>query len=262
MLAADDAGLPDDAEFRAALRAYMEWAVADVLVYSPAGAQVPGGLPMPHWSWDGLDIGHRPALRSGGARLATSADVDTVVSILALGFSTDPVWGLWALPDMADRVPVLERYWRPFVAAAMAYDGVLVSPGLEAVSLWVPPGVPEMDEANEEAFLSLVDEIFGDRAPMMFGAFEAFSVNREPIPPHWYLSLLATHPDHRGSGLGMRLVAEVLADVVDPAGLPAYLESTNDANLARYAAAGFERHGAFAVPDGPTVTTMLRPAQG
>ena len=52
--AADDAGLPDDSEFRAALRAYMEWAVSDVLVYSPQGAQVPTGLSMPHWSWDGL----------------------------------------------------------------------------------------------------------------------------------------------------------------------------------------------------------------
>jgi hemoglobin len=52
--AADDAGLPDDPAFRAALRAYMEWAVSDVLVYSPQGAEVPSGLSMPHWSWDGL----------------------------------------------------------------------------------------------------------------------------------------------------------------------------------------------------------------
>ena len=41
--AMDDAGLPDDPEFRAVLRAYMVWAVADVLVYSPEGAQVPAG---------------------------------------------------------------------------------------------------------------------------------------------------------------------------------------------------------------------------
>lgn len=52
--AADDAGLPADAEFRAALRAYMEWAVADVLVYSPADALVPDGVPVPRWSWEGL----------------------------------------------------------------------------------------------------------------------------------------------------------------------------------------------------------------
>ena len=60
MLAADDAGLPDDPEFRAALRDYMVWAVSDVLVYSPVGAEVPPGLPMPHWSWDGLVEGEQP----------------------------------------------------------------------------------------------------------------------------------------------------------------------------------------------------------
>jgi hemoglobin len=52
--AADDAGLPGDAEFRAALRSYMEWAVQEVLAYSPHGSEVPAGLPVPHWSWDGL----------------------------------------------------------------------------------------------------------------------------------------------------------------------------------------------------------------
>jgi hemoglobin len=52
--AADDADLPDDPEFRAALRAYMVWAVEDVLVYSAPDALVPDGLGIPHWSWDGL----------------------------------------------------------------------------------------------------------------------------------------------------------------------------------------------------------------
>jgi len=52
--AADDAGLPDDEEFRTALHDYMEWAVADVLVYAPEGATVPSDVPMPQWSWNGL----------------------------------------------------------------------------------------------------------------------------------------------------------------------------------------------------------------
>jgi len=52
--AADDAGLPGDAEFRAALRAYMEWAVAQVMACSPRGSRVPDGLTVPRWSWDGL----------------------------------------------------------------------------------------------------------------------------------------------------------------------------------------------------------------
>jgi hemoglobin len=54
--AADDAGLPDDAEFRAALRAYMEWAVAEVLAYGPSDASVPAHLPVPRWAWDGLVV--------------------------------------------------------------------------------------------------------------------------------------------------------------------------------------------------------------
>jgi hemoglobin len=52
--AIDDAGLPADAEFRAAMVAYMRWAVADVLVYSPQGSVVAPGVPMPRWGWDGL----------------------------------------------------------------------------------------------------------------------------------------------------------------------------------------------------------------
>ena len=52
--AADDAGLPDDPEFRAALRAYMEWAVHEILVVGPPEAVVPQHLRLPRWSWDGL----------------------------------------------------------------------------------------------------------------------------------------------------------------------------------------------------------------
>jgi hemoglobin len=56
LLAADDAALPDDADFRAALEAYMQWAVDDVLSWHDPG-QVPSGTAMPHWSWDGLQPG-------------------------------------------------------------------------------------------------------------------------------------------------------------------------------------------------------------
>ena len=53
--AADDADLPADPAFRAALHAYMCWAVDDVLSYSPADAVVPAGAAMPRWGWDGLE---------------------------------------------------------------------------------------------------------------------------------------------------------------------------------------------------------------
>lgn len=53
--AADDAGLPEDPDFRRCLRSYMEWAVNDVLSYSPRGSAVPTNLATPRWSWDGLE---------------------------------------------------------------------------------------------------------------------------------------------------------------------------------------------------------------
>jgi hemoglobin len=52
--AADDAGFPADPELRESLRSYMTWAVREVLSYSPQDAQVPVGMPVPRWSWDGL----------------------------------------------------------------------------------------------------------------------------------------------------------------------------------------------------------------
>jgi len=53
MQAADDAGLPDDLEFRNALRTYMEWATKEVKAYAPPDSQVPKDLPTPRWSWNG-----------------------------------------------------------------------------------------------------------------------------------------------------------------------------------------------------------------
>ena len=56
LAAIDEIGLPGDADLRAALRAYMEWAVADVMVYAPYGATAPPGRTVPRWSWDGLAV--------------------------------------------------------------------------------------------------------------------------------------------------------------------------------------------------------------
>ena len=51
---ADDAGLPADPEFRAVLRAYMEWAVGEFTSHPDGSSDVPSGASIPHWGWDGL----------------------------------------------------------------------------------------------------------------------------------------------------------------------------------------------------------------
>jgi GNAT superfamily N-acetyltransferase len=198
-----------------------------------------------------------------GWRLARASDADLVTAVLGEAFADDPLWGIWALPDIAetaDRATALRAHWAPFVAAGMKYDGVIMSPGGEAVAVWIPPGVPEMDEADEAALTAGTQALFGDRAPLLFELYEMFAGARPADPPNWCLSLLATVPEHRGKGHGMQLVSDFLVRV-DAEGAPAYLESTNPGNLARYGRAGFARHGEFTAPGGPTVTTMWRPAR-
>jgi hemoglobin len=50
-LAADDAGLPDDPEFRAAFVGYVEWGTRLALSNSQPGAEVVEQAPVPRWDW-------------------------------------------------------------------------------------------------------------------------------------------------------------------------------------------------------------------
>jgi hemoglobin len=50
-LAADDAGLPDDPEFRAALVGYVEWGTRLALQNSQSDADVVEHAPVPRWGW-------------------------------------------------------------------------------------------------------------------------------------------------------------------------------------------------------------------
>ncbi len=50
-LAADDAGLPDDPEFRAAFVGYVEWGTRLALGNSQPGAEPFEQAPVPRWGW-------------------------------------------------------------------------------------------------------------------------------------------------------------------------------------------------------------------
>ena len=50
-LAADDAELPSDPEFRSALLAYVEWGTRLAMGNSQPGATVAEHAPVPHWGW-------------------------------------------------------------------------------------------------------------------------------------------------------------------------------------------------------------------
>ena len=48
---ADEAGLPEDPEFRSAFVAYLEWGSRIALENSRPGATPPPAAPVPHWGW-------------------------------------------------------------------------------------------------------------------------------------------------------------------------------------------------------------------
>ena len=50
-LAADDAGLPDDPEFRSALVAYLEWGTRLAFANSQHDASIVEHAPVPRWGW-------------------------------------------------------------------------------------------------------------------------------------------------------------------------------------------------------------------
>ncbi|GIF22233.1 hemoglobin [Actinoplanes tereljensis] len=49
--AADEAGLPEDPEFRAAFLGYIEWGTRLARLNSQPGADVVRDAPVPHWGW-------------------------------------------------------------------------------------------------------------------------------------------------------------------------------------------------------------------
>jgi GNAT superfamily N-acetyltransferase len=147
------------------------------------------------------------------------------------------------------------------VEGALRYPWTWLTGGGEATTLWIPPGGTDMTPEQDERLAGLVAEYFGPAADDLMELLDRFDAAHPRDEPHYFLTLFGTHPDHRGQGIGMRLLAQNL-ELIDAEHMPAYLESSNPANNRRYASVGFEPHGKFSYPGGgPVVTTMWRPAR-
>ncbi|MEV8215295.1 GNAT family N-acetyltransferase [Leifsonia sp. NPDC077715] len=198
-------------------------------------------------------------------RSATPADADAITATIALAFRDDPVWGP-ALEAADGSSAHLEPFWRFFVEGAIPHGAVRLAdgPGGEAstVAILLPPDVAELTDEQEAGVDALMRRtLTPDRFDAYQRLWKRFEESHPHDGPHMYLSLLATHPDHRGRGIGQELLAESLR-AFDAQGLPAYLESTNPANDHRYERAGFRPVGGFrSVIDGAAVTTMWREVQ-
>lgn len=84
-----------------------------------------------------------------------------------------------------------------------------------------------------------------------------------PKDEHWYLATLGVDPDHQGRGYGGMLLDAVLPRA-DEGGMPTYLETDKERNLAYYARYRFTETGKLTpAADGPPTWTMWRdPVEG
>jgi GNAT superfamily N-acetyltransferase len=192
-------------------------------------------------------------------RVATAADLDAIGETLGRAFDGDPVWGWCFEGETRERKLVgMSGVFRFAAAAALDHGWVRLAGDAAAVALWIPAGEPEMSPADEARFPDAVREVCTPTATArVLTLMEAFDANHPHEPPHFYLSLLGTHPDHAGSGIGMSLVASNLAEI-DALGAPSFLESSNPANVARYERAGFHPSRDVELVGGLSATQMWR----
>jgi GNAT superfamily N-acetyltransferase len=195
-----------------------------------------------------------------GIRRVTDADADRVSELFALAFYDDPTWS-WAFPDPETRLAKHRVWWGLFLHGALPHGWVWMTDDGGAAAMWIPPDAPELTDEDEARIEPLLRELIGSHADDVLTLLERFDANHPRETGHYYLSMLGTHPDHRGLGKGMGLLAANLAQI-DERRVPAYLESSNRANDHRYGRLGFVEIGEFAAPSGgPTLACMWRDAR-
>lgn len=192
-------------------------------------------------------------------RVATAADLDGIVTVLADSFHDDPLMS-WAFPDPQARSRRLAALWR-FMAGEgyLPFGASTVVGGLrsdaDAAALWLAPE-QELDEAFWAARArTFVASLEGDVARL--SSLSEVMAAHHPGEPHWYLLAIGVSPQRQGGRLGSALLAHTLARA-DDEGAPAYLEATSPRSRALYERFGFSATGELTAPDGPVLWPMWR----
>lgn len=187
-------------------------------------------------------------------RVAGAADATSVGRIFAAGFADDPTL-TWVFSEPR-RAAKLGAFFEFLATEALVPLGsTYVVEG--AAASWTPPKPPHWPEDRGKRLSAMLDANCTSEDRHRLGLLDRAQAEHHPSEPHWYLGVIATVPHRRGAGLGTSLLAHTL-EVVDAAGLPAYLESTNPRNVSLYERHGFRVTGRIDLPDGPSLIPMWR----
>jgi GNAT superfamily N-acetyltransferase len=176
-------------------------------------------------------------------RKATSPDVPRLAKALASAFQADPVI-TWVFPEEARRRAVLPAFMEfRLRKLALPHDEIWMTAGGAAAAVWIPPpGTGQMSLSQRLRLLPPLVRFLGLRTPTVLGGLNRMEERHPHNPPHWYLFILGTDPAAQGQGLGSALLSDMLARV-DANGMPAYLESSNERNIALYGRHGLRSPG-------------------
>ncbi|HYN74896.1 MAG TPA: GNAT family N-acetyltransferase, partial [Candidatus Limnocylindria bacterium] len=179
----------------------------------------------------------------------TPSDRPRVVATVVAAFVADPAFRFFFPDD------------RTYPADAAAFAGFLFDKRVDRGALWV---------ANGGAAVSLWDRPAGPAAPELtldvpedardrLAAYDSAVHPALPRTPHWYLGVLATDPAHAGQGWGRAVMGAGLEEA-EREELPAFLETTNDGNVAVYERAGWSVSSTAVV--GPLHVRIMRHPAG
>jgi GNAT superfamily N-acetyltransferase len=176
---------------------------------------------------------------------------------IALGkaFSDDPVMA-YIFPKAEDRAKRIAAIMRMGIRNYGSYGCVEYAGDIYAASVWQQPEAPKPTMIAQ--FVDALEGIVKLRSSMVRAAtVQQLLAKNRLQQPHWYLAILGTVPQWQGQSLGGRLLESRLLEC-DKHAVPAYLESSNIANVPFYQRHGFVVTKEIQLPAGPIMRTMLR----
>jgi ribosomal protein S18 acetylase RimI-like enzyme len=163
-----------------------------------------------------------------------------VTAVLARAFQDDPLWR-WALgrDDVDERRARLGRLFDLLTRTVYARQELIFTAGdFAGAAVWVPPERWRFSLLDEARVAPGVLAVFGVAGSLRLLKLLAGVERVHLHEPHYYLFAIGTDPAQQGRGVGAALLAPMLARC-DAERLPAYLESSNPANLTFYRRHGF-----------------------
>ena len=196
--------------------------------------------------------------RSGlQVRSARPAEWSDLGRVLGGAFQDDPIWS-WICPDPDRRREHLAGLFAQLIKARVASGWGWTTELQEGAAVWAAPGA--WKTGTSEMLRCAVPAIRAaglGNLRTRIGALTQME-KAHPREPHWYLEFLAARVDLRGKGVGSTLMAPMI-ERCDTEGMPAYLESSKEENLAFYHRFGFEvTEEAVIAPGCPPLWRMWR----